>query len=226
MEEESRSISSSPPKLNVFISYSRDDLDFSDQLDAVLKLHGFATTLDRHGISGGEDWKTRLGLLIRDADTVVFVLSPSSARSETCKWEVAEATRLGKRIIPVLCLPLGEHEAPPELAALNYIYFYSEPKSPGSGFGTGQARLVTALNTDLAWLREHTRLLQRASEWAANMRAQTRLLFGESIAEAKMWLRGGRRTPRISLSCMLTSFAQVRRLKHREKILNGNNWKQ
>jgi hypothetical protein len=67
-------------RLNVFISYSRDDLAFSDQLEAALELT-FDTTLDRHGISGGEDWKRRLGNLIRDADTVVFVLSPSSAGS-------------------------------------------------------------------------------------------------------------------------------------------------
>src|SRR5262245_23774779 len=73
-------------KLNVFISYSRDDLDFADQLDALLKLQGFATTIDRHGISGGEDWKQRLGGLIRDADTIVFALSPASARSEICAW--------------------------------------------------------------------------------------------------------------------------------------------
>jgi len=49
-------------KLNVFISYSRDDLGFSDQLDAALGLTGFDTTLDRHGISAGEDWKSRLGM--------------------------------------------------------------------------------------------------------------------------------------------------------------------
>ena len=62
-------------KLNVFISYSRDDLAFADQLDASLQLGGFETTIDRRGISAGEDWKARLGSLIRDADTVVFVLS-------------------------------------------------------------------------------------------------------------------------------------------------------
>jgi hypothetical protein len=46
----------SPPpeagKLAVFISYSRDDLGFADQLDAALKLTNFDPTLDRHGISG------------------------------------------------------------------------------------------------------------------------------------------------------------------------------
>jgi len=90
-------------KLNVFISYSRDDLAFADQLDAALGFAGFGTTIDRHGISAGEDWQTRLGALIRDSDTVVFVLSPSSARSKTCAWEVEEAVRLGKRILPVIC---------------------------------------------------------------------------------------------------------------------------
>src|SRR5262245_63767040 len=121
-------------KLGVFISYSRDDLNFADQLDVALGLYGFATTIDRHGISGGEAWKQRLGNLIRDADTVVFVLSPASARSEICAGEVEEAARLGKRILPVVCQSLEGMRPPPRLADLNYIFFYNEPKSPGSGF--------------------------------------------------------------------------------------------
>lgn len=174
-------------KLNVFISYSRDDLDFADQLDAALGLGGFETTIDRHGISAGEDWKKRLGDLILHADTVVFALSPSSARSEICAWEVAEAVRLGKRILPVLCCPLAGANPPQQLSDLNYIYFYKEPKSPGSGFGTGLVGLASALNTDLDWLREHTRYLQRATEWDAGDRSANRLLSGPDIAAAKAW---------------------------------------
>jgi hypothetical protein len=93
-------------KLRIFISYSRDDLNFADQLETALRFHRYEVALDRHGISGGEDWKRRLGTLIRDAETVIFVLSPSSAQSPICKWEVEEAARLGKRIIPVPCLPV------------------------------------------------------------------------------------------------------------------------
>jgi TIR domain len=156
-------------------------------LEAALELTGFDTTLDRHGISGGEDWRKRLGSLIRDADTVVFVLSPSSARSEVCAWEVGEAIRLGKRIVPVLSRPLAEASPPAALANLNYIFFYDEPRSPGSGFGSGLVKLVTALNTDLDWLREHTRYLQRASEWDAGGRPANRLLSGADIVQAKAW---------------------------------------
>jgi hypothetical protein len=152
-------------KLRVFISYSREDLDFADQLSAALDFSGFECFIDRHGISGGEEWKRRLGNLISEADAVVFVLSPDSAVSEICAWEVDEATRLSKRILSVNCRPLKGSSPPPRLRDLNYIFFYAEPKAPGSGFGTGLANLVTALNTDFDWLREQTRYLQRATEW-------------------------------------------------------------
>lgn len=180
-------VSRQSERLNVFISYSRDDLGFSDQLDHALGLTGFDTTIDRLGISGGEDWKSRLGNLIRDSDTVAFVLSPSSAVSEICAWEVEEAIRLGKRIIPVLCRPLEDVSPPLQLAELNYIFFYEEPKSPGSGFGSGLVSLVSALNTDLDWLREHTRYLRRASEWDAGGRSANRLLSGADVESAKEW---------------------------------------
>ena len=173
--------------LRVFISYSRDDLEFADQLASALALYGFGCTLDRTGISGGEDWKQRLGGLIAEADTVVFVLSPSSARSEICAWEVEEARQLSKRIVPVLCRPLDDAQPPPSLAQLDYIFFYREPKAPGSGFGSGLVQLVGALNTDLDWLRQHTRYLQRAMEWEAGGRPVNRLLSGSDIDEAKAW---------------------------------------
>jgi TIR domain len=149
-------------KLRVFISYSRDDLEFADQLDAALDACGFECIIDREGISGGEKWKLRLGNMISEADTVVFVLSPTSARSEICAWEVEEATRLGKRILPVISRPLGGTSPPPQLRERNYIFFHAGPKAaPGAGFGTGLASLIAALNTDFDWLREHTRYLQR-----------------------------------------------------------------
>jgi len=179
--------SSDKGKLRVFISYSRDDLDFADQLDAALTLCSFECLIDRHGISGGEDWKRRLGNLISEADTVVFVLSPSSARSEICNWEVKESARLNKRILPIICRALEGANPPPRLRDLHYIYFYKEPKAPDSGFGTGLVSLVTALNTDFDWLREHTRYLQRAKEWDTGGRPANRLLSGNDILEAKAW---------------------------------------
>jgi hypothetical protein len=174
-------------KLRVFISYSREDLKFADQLDTVLDFWGHECVLDRIGIAGGEDWKRRLGHLISEADTVVFVLSPDSARSEICDWEVEEAARLNKRILPIVCRPLEGVSPPVHLSNRNYIFFYDEPDAPGSGFGSGLKSLVTALNTDFDWLREHTRYLQRAMEWDAGGRPKNRLLSGSDIRGARIW---------------------------------------
>ena len=107
-----------------------------------------------------------------------------------CAWEVGEAVQLlGKRILPVLCRSLEDAKAPEKLASLNYIFFFdAEPRSDGSGVGLGLALLVKALNTDLDWLREHTRYLQRATEWDTGGRSASRLLSGPDIASAKAWV--------------------------------------
>ncbi len=47
--------------LKVFASYSRTDVDFADQLVLALDDKGFATILDRHDMSGGENWRERPG---------------------------------------------------------------------------------------------------------------------------------------------------------------------
>src|SRR6516164_1463529 len=186
-QQASRPDSPEGDELRVFVSYSRDDLRFAGQLVAALNACGFECFIDREGISGGEKWKQRIGNLISEADTVVFMLSPATARSEICAWEVEEAARLGKRILPVNCRPLEGASPPPRLRDLNYVFLYEDPKVKDSGFGTGLKTLVASLNTDFDWLREHTRYLQRATEWDSGGRPANRLLSGDDIAEAKDW---------------------------------------
>lgn len=181
-EEDAQSNNS---KLKVFISYSRKDSEiFADELAGGLEFQGgFEVGLDRHSIVEGEDWKNRLGSLIADADTVVFVISPGSAASPICQWEVNEAVRLSKRILPVLWIVPEEHQpVPSQLAALNYTRF-----DGGRSFIGGLKALAAALNTDLPWLREHTRLLTRALEWERASRVENRMLSGTDVAEAKRW---------------------------------------
>src|SRR5690349_7950247 len=111
-------------RLTVFVSYSRGDAAFADEIEAGLEYDGgFDVLLDRHDIHEGEDWKRRLAALIAQADTVVFVLSPRSAASPICRWEVDYATSLSKRIVPIQAAPLGDVAPPPALAALNYVRF-------------------------------------------------------------------------------------------------------
>lgn len=176
-------------QLGVFISYSRRDcLDFADQVAKALDMLGYRPILDREGISAGEEWKIRLGQMILECDTVVFVMSPESAVSPVCAWEVDEAARLSKRILPIIAMPLQGKSPPERLQRLNYIYFYGEPNLPGSGFGDGLAKLNIALKSDVEWLREHRNLLLRAEAWEERKRDPDRLLRGGPLAEAERWL--------------------------------------
>ena len=174
-------------KLKVFVSYSRRDVDFADQLVTVLADRGFEVVIDRKDIDAAERWKERLGQLILQSDIVVFVLSPDSARSDICAWEVEEAARRAKRVIPVLCRALEGELPPARLRDLNYIYFYRQEDVPGSGFGSGLVRLTNALSLDVAWLREHTRLEEQAARWEAGGRHEDVLVRGSELAGAIAW---------------------------------------
>jgi TIR domain len=175
-------------KLNVFVAYSGDDREFANQLDAALAASGVRSVADGFFHNPpGQDVKTTLGTLIRRADAFVFVLSPSSARSEICRWELDAAMRAEIRVLTVVARPLDGVSPPPQLTDRQWIVFYREPTSPGSGFGDGLARLIVALTVDVEWLEEHTRYLKRATDWIANGRARARLLSESDVAVAKDW---------------------------------------
>src|SRR6266567_8654934 len=111
-------------KLKVFISYSRkDSAAFADELLAGLEYGGFAPFLDRHDIAAGEDWETRLGGLIAQSDTVVFVVSPESVKSQRCVWEVERTLGLSKRLLPVIHKPVADSDIPSQLSRLQFVRF-------------------------------------------------------------------------------------------------------
>ena len=173
----------------VFISYSRKDgLEFVEQLATALEVVGVQPMIDRDSISGGEDWRKRIGSLIAESDSVIFTITPESIASEICEWEIAKSDQLGKRLIPVVPAPLERVLLPDRLRNLNHIFFYPDVSVPDAGFGKGLADLSRALRTDLSWVRAHTRYGQRASEWLAGDRAANRLLSGSDVATAKTWM--------------------------------------
>jgi hypothetical protein len=171
-------------KLKVFISYSRkDSIAFADELLAGLELAGFAPFLDRHDIAAGEDWEARLGGLIAQSDTVVFVVSPEAVKSERCVWEVDKTLALSKRLLPVIFKPVPEHDIPEKLSRLQFVRFDN-----GRGITRPLAELAEALRQDLDWIREHTRLGESAAHWQRLGRPESQLLRGDAIDTAKSWM--------------------------------------
>jgi hypothetical protein len=183
-------------RMKVFVSYSRADVTFADQLVEGLEHSGFDPILDRHDIDAAENWKTRLGSLILSCDAVVFVLTEKSGGSPICGWEVEQAKELGKRIVPVVPTEM-RGSSPPALADLNWIHFYATPAIPGSGMFDGLRKLDRALRVDLSWLREQTRLSERAAEWA-QAGDEARLLRGQALTDAEAWVARAPSATRVS----------------------------
>jgi formylglycine-generating enzyme required for sulfatase activity len=171
-------------KLKVFISYSRkDSAAFADELLAGLEVGGFAPFLDRHDIAAGEDWEARLGGLIAQSDTVVFVVSPEAVKSEQCTWEVGRTLKLSKRLLPVIFKSTPDHDIPEKLRRLQFVRFDS-----GTGFARPLSQLAEALRQDLDWIREHTRLGEIATRWERRGHPESLLLRGDDIDSAKTWM--------------------------------------
>ena len=133
-------------RLRVFISYSRNDAPFALELVAGLQFGGFEPYIDTQDIVAGEDWEARLGRLIEQADTVIFIVSPDALRSERCAWEVEHAVKYQKRIFPVIWRSVPEASVPPLLHQRNYVFF-DKPHS----FAPSLVVLAAALRTDTDW---------------------------------------------------------------------------
>jgi hypothetical protein len=102
--------SSDRGKLRVFISYSRDDLNFADQVDAAFNACSFECLIDRHGISGGEDTIPRQPNQRGRHDR--FRAIAESAGAETCAWGVEEMARLPRHLEEVLSIGVGPSGTP------------------------------------------------------------------------------------------------------------------
>src|SRR5262249_19853944 len=159
-----------------------DSTAFVDELVLGLEDRGFTPILDRHDIKPGEPWEARLGGLIEQSDTVVFVVSPEAVKSERCDWEIDKTLALSKRLLPIIHKPL-DTEIPPKLSELQFIRFDTAP-----GMMRPLRELAEALRIDLDWVREHTRLGKLAQRWEGRERPESLLLRGDGLDAAKGWM--------------------------------------
>jgi hypothetical protein len=167
----------------VFVSYARSDSSrLAEELVTALELLQFDGYLDRHDIVPGEEWERRLDMLIREADTILFIISPRSVCSSRCAWEIDRATALAKRIVPVVGVAVDDSLVPSALQRLNYIHF-----TENDSFARSLGQLAGALRHDIEWVREHTRLGELARRWDERGRPESLLLRGDEVSSSQAW---------------------------------------
>lgn len=169
-------------RLSAFISYSRKDTRLAERLVSGFETSGVNAYLDRHDIAPGEAWRERLVHLIAASDAVVFLISPDSAGSDICRWEVEQAHSLGKRLLPVVCRDPGSQPVPDLLSARNWIFCRTDAE-----YTLALDQLSAAVLQDIDAVREQTRLSQLAQEWASKGRSAAELLRGDALVAAERW---------------------------------------
>jgi WD40 repeat protein len=168
---------------NVFISYSRRNKAFVKRLYESLSQRQRQVWVDWENIPIAADWWQEIQLGIEVADTFIFVLSPDSVKSEVCRQEIEHAVQHHKRLLPLVHQDVEPHAVHPELAKLNWLFFRAE-----DDFNAALSTLVKTIDTDLDYVRTHTRLLIRANEWDKKLRDDSFLLRGTDLQDAQHWL--------------------------------------
>ena len=169
-----------------FISYAREDQAFVRRLHEALSEHKRQTWVDWRSIAPTAEWLKEIYSAIEAADAFIFVISPPAINSRVCKLELDHAVNLGKRLIPIVCCESREEAIPEPLAKLNWVLMRES-----DDFASGVAQLLQVFDTDIEWVRAHTRLLVRANEWQANKRDNSFLLRGSDLAHAERWIAHG-----------------------------------
>ena len=172
-------------RLKVFISYSRHDFVMADALVDSLQGHGFDVTIDRRDLPFGEKWQAELADFIRLSDTVIWLVSELSIRSEWVNWELDEVAKRNKRLVPVMVGETSRDKLPRQLGEIHIL-----PAEGVFDLARDLGTLVQVLETDRAWLKEASRLQDRAAEWLAKGRSPTLLLPGGALDAAERWKDG------------------------------------
>lgn len=165
---------------DIFISYSRRDTVFVEQLYIALHNEGLSVWVDWEGIPPSAEWLREIFQAIDAADNIIFVISETFCRSDICQQELQYAIKQNKRLIPIVIEDLPGKLVPPSLANLNWLFFREQ-----DAFDAALQTLLHAINTDLNWVRTHTQLLNKAVEWDNKARDNGLLLRGKELVSSE-----------------------------------------
>jgi hypothetical protein len=178
---------------DVFISYSRKDQAFVRTLEAAFQRLKRDPWVDWSDIHKGEEWWKAIQRGIEGADTFIFVLSPDSISSPICQAEIDHAAAHHKRFLPIVYREgFDLANVHPRISSHNWLFFRET-----DNFEAAFQELIHAIDTDLPYVRAHTRLLVRAIEWKTKNQNPSYLLWGDDLEEAETWLiQGTSKEPR------------------------------
>ena len=107
----------------VFISYSRNDRDFVEQLVGELRNSTIRTWTDLENIAPGQNWAREIEKGLLEADALIYVSSRSSVRSAWMNAELDAFLHKAKRVIPLVIDDEGADNLPAPLRTFQWVDF-------------------------------------------------------------------------------------------------------
>ncbi|MBC8234988.1 leucine-rich repeat domain-containing protein [bacterium] len=89
--------------LEIFLSYTREDNDYMQQVKIALKKTGMSVWTDEALIPGTPDWVKEIEKNIKNANAMVVILSPDANETTWVGREISFAEKFEKKIFPILC---------------------------------------------------------------------------------------------------------------------------
>lgn len=167
---------------DVFISYSRENDDFVEQLKRRLEAHEFDVWVDTEDLYVGEEFWPEVAKAIDAATVFVFIISPASATSKFCTQEVAHAANAGKRIVPVCHVKPTDEPLADDVAKRHWVSFTAADDPDAA-----MVSLLSAIKADWVELRLQSKVHWAACEWRDNDRDTSLLWRGRVLAVARQW---------------------------------------
>jgi len=130
---------------SIFVSYSSRDRDFAMRLTKELQNLGASIWIDQLGIGLGENWDNSIEDALEVANTLLLLISKTSAASQNVQDEVSIAKGTDKKIVPILIeqckLPMrwqrmqyADYIATPEKAIKNVLNVLELDEQAASNF--------------------------------------------------------------------------------------------
>ncbi|HYM21498.1 MAG TPA: TIR domain-containing protein [Candidatus Kapabacteria bacterium] len=86
---------------DIFISYSRKDIEQATTLADALRARGFEVWIDVNGIEAAASWGAVIAHALESCSAYVILLSANSLESQNVAKELSIAAKLAKKIVPV-----------------------------------------------------------------------------------------------------------------------------